>query len=159
MKPRKLVILFLILLFTLLQTTALNYLSIFNNKPDLLLLLTGFIALNWGGLYGLIVGAVCGVFTEATSGIFSGSLVLSFSLGGLFLGYIGKWVYAQKIWLKVAMSFVFTLVVYLNIFLILQASGVSPSFLTSLIFIILPTCCYTAICAPVLFRFLSVVLS
>ena len=86
MSSRNLLILLLIIVFTVLQCTALNYIRILEAKPDLLLILIVFFSFNLNPLYGLGVGALCGLFSEATSGIPSGLAVLADSTGGLMLG-------------------------------------------------------------------------
>ena len=178
MRPRKLLILFLIILFAVLQSTALNYIQIFKTKPDILLILIAFFSLNFGRMYGLSIGAICGMFSEITSGIPSGFAVLAYSLSGLILGTIGRWVYPspvggggvypspvggggvnnQKIWAEICISFIFCLVIYFFLFFLFRLFNANLSFFGTLISIILPASFYTAVAAPVIFRFLKTIL-
>jgi cell shape-determining protein MreD len=158
---RKLLILFLIILFTVLQCTVLDYIRIFKTKPDILLILVIFFSLYYGQRYGLAVGALSGMFSEATSGIPSGIIVLVYSIGGIVLGRMGRWVYLapvhrgggynQKILWQMAVSFIFTFTVYLSLFLILHATKGDLSCFKALISVILPSSFYTAFIAPLVF--------
>lgn len=158
MLSRKLLILFTIILFTILQSTVLNYIQIFKTKPDILLILVIFFSLNFGRIYGLSVGAICGFFGETTSGFPSGSLVFVFSLGGLILGHIGRLVYNQRILGKVCISFISTFIIYFFLFLLLQSSNTNLPLFNTIIFIILPASIYTAAVSPVIFSFLNLIL-
>ena len=159
MKPRKLLIIFLIILFTVLQCTALNYIQIFKVKPDILLILIVFFSLYYGQIYGLIIGALCGLFSELSSGIPPGFAVLTYSLGGLILGYIGRWVVSLRVFGELCISFIFSMAVYTFLFLLFQIFKANLSLFNALIFIILPASFYTAVVTPVLFRFLETVLN
>ena len=159
MKPKKLLILFLIVLFTVLQCTALNYINIFKIKPDILLVLIIFFSLNFGKIYGMIVGALCGLFNEATCGVACGQMVFIYSFAGLILGYIGRWVYNQRIANQICIAFVFNLVIYLFLFFLFQLENVNLPLFSALIFTILPASIYTALVTPVLFLFLNTVLN
>ena len=154
MKAKKPLILFLIILFTVLQCTALNYIQIFKVKPDILLILIIFFSLYYGRIYGLIIGAVCGLFSELSSGIPPGFAVLTYSLAGLILGYIGRWVVNLRIFGQLYISFIFSIAVYTFLFLLFQIFKANLSLFNALIFIILPASFYTAAISPVIFRFL-----
>jgi len=168
MKHKIFISILLILIFTVLEATAVNYIRIFNSKPDLLLILIAFVSLNWGAVLGLAIGALCGLFAEATSGMPAGFLILSYSLGGLALGGIGKLIYhstlyksefyRQKILTDISITFIFTLAIYLWLFFLLRIAGKDLYFLNTFIFVMLPACFYTAACAPVLFRFMKIIL-
>jgi len=158
MNSRNLLILLLIILFTVLQCTALNYIRILGAKPDLLLILIVFSSFNLNPLYGLGVGALCGLFSEATSGIPSGLAVLAYSAGGLILGYIGRWVYNPTLFGEMCLTFVSALGVYLFFFFLLQTINMTLPFLNAFVSIILPASFYTACVAPALFRFLRIIL-
>ncbi|MBL7084973.1 MAG: rod shape-determining protein MreD [Candidatus Omnitrophica bacterium] len=156
---KKLLILLLVILFTLLQSTVLNYIRIFKVKPDILLILIIFFSLKLGRIYGLIVGALCGLLNEATSGIPSGVAVLVYSFGGLLLGHIGKWVYNQKLLGQLCITFVFSFTIYLSLFFLSQTFNASLSLFAILVSTILPVSLYTAAISPFLFRFLKIALN
>lgn len=168
MRLRKLSILLLIVLFTILQSTALNYIRIFTVKPDILLILVIFFALNFGRLYGLSVGAACGFFSEATSGIPSGFAVFTYSLAGLILGHIGRWVYLvpveeggfnkQRVCSEIYISFIFSFAIYLFLFFLFRFSNTTLPLFDTLTSVILPASLYTAAVAPIMLRFLKTVL-
>lgn len=159
MKPRKSLILFLIILFTVLQCTALNYIEIFRIKPDILLILVIFFSLYYGRAYGLGVGALCGLFSEATSGASSGSFVFVYSLGGLILGHFGRWVYKQKIFGQICVSFVFSFLIYFFLFCLFRTCNINLPLFNTLISVILPASVYTALVTPVLFLLLKTILN
>lgn len=159
MKPGKLLILFSIILFTILQCTVLNYVRIFRIKPDILLILVIFFSLNFGRIYGLIVGALCGLFSEATCGVPAGAVVFVYSFGGLLLGHISRWVVNLRIFGQMAISFIFSFVIYFFLFFLFQTLGANLPLFNSLISVILPASFYTAAVSPVLFRFLKTIYS
>lgn len=159
MKINKFLMLFLVIGFTVLQCTALEYIRIFKVKPDILLILIIFFSLYYGRTYGLIVGALCGIFSEATSGMPAGFTILTYSLAGLILGHIGRWVYNQKIFSQIGISFIFIFVIYLTLLFAFRAPELNRFLSDILIFIILPASLYTACLTPVLFYFLKLILN
>ena len=181
MLSKKLLILFIVVLFTVLQCTLLNYIRIFEIKPDILLILIIFFSLYHGQIYGLAVGALCALFSEATCGLPTGAAVFTYSLGGLLLGHIARWVYKRGIFGQMSMSFIFCCVIYLFLFLVFQtfgatsvryslsngavpirwqaSNGAGLSLVNALSFIILPASFYTACISPLVFRFLKIVLN
>ncbi len=159
MKPKKLLILFLVVLFIVLECTVLNYLEILKVKPDTLLILIIFFSLYYGRTYGLGVGALCGLFKEATCGISYGAFVFVYSLGGLILGHFSRLVYRQKVFGQICISFGFSLLIYFSLFCLFLTYNVNlPSF-NSLISVILSVSVYTALITPALFHFLKTVLN
>ncbi|MBN2097647.1 MAG: rod shape-determining protein MreD [Candidatus Omnitrophica bacterium] len=160
MKSRNLFIFLLIFCFTILQSTVLNYLQIFATQPDLLLILIIFCSLTFGKIYGLTTGAISGIFAEVSSGFSSGILVFTYALGGLILGYIGRWVELQKTLGQVIVSFIFTFLIYLFIFLLLKigTGALELSLFNALRFTLLPAAAYTAILTPIMFKFLKIIL-
>ena len=147
----------LIAVFTILQCTVLNYLHILKTKPDILLILIIFFSLYYGGIYGMVVGAVCGLFTEATCGIPSGFFVFTYSLGGLILSRLGKWIYIRKILSQICTAFIFCFMVYSFLFLFFCAFNAELSLFNAVTSIILPASFYTAAVSPVVFWFLKTV--
>ena len=155
MKLSQPLILLLIVLFTVLQATVLNFLQIFNIKPDILLILLIFFSLNGGRSYGLGLGALSGIFSESTSGLPAGSAFFVYALGGLILGHLGHWLDQQRISSQISLTLIFTFLTYLSLFLIWQSSDLGLSLFQALIYIILPACLYTALISPLLFRLLK----
>jgi rod shape-determining protein MreD len=158
MKEKKILILFLIILFTVLQSTIINYIQILSIKPDILLILVVFLSLHYGQICGLTTGAICGLLMEATSGISTGTAVFAYALGGLFLGYFGKWIYNQRVIAQINITFMSSLFIYLFLFLLFQSFKdftVNLSLFRALVYIILPTSIYTTIFSLPFFRFLK----
>lgn len=157
MKPNKLLIFSLVILFAVLQATLFNYIRIFRIKPDVLLLLVIFFSFYYGRIYGLVVGALCGLFSEATSAVPTAAVVFLYSFGGLILGQLGRWVLSLRALGQMSISFIFSFVIYFFLFFLLQTSGANLSIFNSLISVILPASFYTAAVSPVLFYFLKTV--
>jgi rod shape-determining protein MreD len=166
---RNISILFLVVLFTILQATLLNYIQIFCIKPDILLVLVAFVSLNLGRCYGLSTGVLCALFTEASSGLSSGSALFVYSLAGLVLGHMGRLIYPvpdsastdyrQKILAESAIVFIFTFTIYSFLFLLLGMDKTNLSFFGALFLVILPAAFYTAFFSPLIFRFLKLILN
>ena len=168
MLSKKLLILFLVVLFTVLQCTLLHYIRIFESKPDILLILIIFFSLHHGQIYGLAVGALCALFSEATCGLPTGAAVFTYSLAGLLLGHIARWVYTRRVLGQMSISFIFCCLIYLFLFLVFQtfgansvryslSNGTGLSLGNALISIILPASFYTACVSPLVFWFLKTI--
>ncbi|MBN3038651.1 MAG: rod shape-determining protein MreD [Candidatus Omnitrophica bacterium] len=155
MKAKKSLVLILVVLFTMLQCTVLNYLQVFKIKPDILLILVLFFSLYYGRFYALGVGVLCGLFAQATSGIGSGAVVFVYALGGLILAHLTSFIYKQNILSQMLISFIFTFLVYLSLFFTFHLLDIQPPLLNALFFVILPASFYTACIAPFLFYFLK----
>lgn len=83
MKIKALVYVVLIFLIILVQSTILDYIKIFNIKPNLLIVFIISVAL----LRGDIEGAVIGFFAGLSQDLFSGKFIGLYSLLGLYLGF------------------------------------------------------------------------
>lgn len=175
MLKRKALILAIIIIVALLQCTALNYLQLLNNKPDILLILVVFFSLTYGQIYGLATGAFCGLLSEITSGLPAGTAIFTYSFGGFILAYLGKLSYfafaageemnkegksrpyAQQTAIQILICFIFSLGIYLSIFLYLQSSSMHLVLFNVLLSVILPASLYTAVVSPLIFRFLQTI--
>ncbi|MFC1631597.1 hypothetical protein ACFL1I_04275 [Candidatus Omnitrophota bacterium] len=170
MRSRKLIILLIIVLFAALQGSLLELVRIFNVKPDLLLILVVFFSLYFGRTYGLGCGALCGFFTELTSSpVCQGAVLFTYSLLGLILGSIAKWVYLHPVRNKglfnqaavsqIAITFIFTFLAYLFLALFFGMRQMELLLPQAMLYVILPAACYTASLAPIIFSCLETVLN
>lgn len=106
MKLKAIVYTVLIFLIILLQSTVLNYLKIFDVKPNLVLIFIVSVAL----LQGNTEGAVIGFFTGLSQDIISGKVIGFYSLLGLYLGFtvgsLNKRLYRDNILVVVIFTFI-----------------------------------------------------
>lgn len=172
-------ILFLVIFFIILQCTLMNAIKIFDIKPDIPLILIVLLALHFGPLHSLFAGIISGIFIETTSAIPNGIAVTGYALGGLILGYMGKWIYPalfyslganfknsfsrpplkQRLLSEISITFVFSLIVYIFLYFLLRICNVRDcAFFNAFIFVILPASLYTALVSPIVFNFITTIL-
>jgi len=150
-------ILFLtIFLIGIIQSTALNYLSVLGAKPDFLLIAVIFFTLYFEKNTGLKTAIFGGLFKDVTSTAIFGSNAFAFCLCVLFLTRYGRHFYKQRISTQVLLC---GLLYYITTFLILFINyGISKGIYAQLSFypwMIFKAAIYTGCISPLLFFILS----
>jgi len=99
-----------IIAIILLQSTVLDYIKIYNVKPNLIIVFTVSVAL----LNGNIEGAIVGFFAGLSQDIATGKLIGFYALLGLYLGLavgsINKRLYRDNIFVVIFFTFISTIV-------------------------------------------------
>jgi len=136
------------LVFAILDLTALNYIKIFDVKPDIFLIGVIFFALYGGLGAGVLGGFASGLIRDIFTGGPFGVNIVFFTLAGIFLGYNFSKFYRNSPVAQMILSFLvsFSYVFFYDIFLTKTGIWKSAGILFSL---------YTAIAAPLLFFMLS----
>lgn len=98
-----------IYLFMLLQSTVLDYIRIYDVKPNLLLVFVISIALLRGNTEGAAVGFFAGLAHDVTGGKVLGFFALLGMYTGLILGSVNRRLYRENIFLAVFFTFLATL--------------------------------------------------
>lgn len=108
MKAKIAVIGISIFFITMLQSTVLEYVRIFNVKPNLLLIFIVSVALLKGNVEGAVVGFVCGLAQDIVSGKAIGFYALLGLYLGIAVGSVNKRLYRENILVITFFTFVST---------------------------------------------------
>ncbi|GAE88610.1 rod shape-determining protein MreD [Acetivibrio straminisolvens] len=97
----------LIFIIALIQSTVLGSISVFNVKPNLLLILIVSAALLGNNVEGAVIGFICGL----TQDMLSGRVIGFYALLGLYLGlgvsFINKRLYKENVLVAIITTFFF----------------------------------------------------
>lgn len=110
MRVRVLIYAFCVFFIILLQSTILNYLKIYNVKPNLLLIFIVSVALLRGNIEGAAVGFLTGLFQDMLSGKVLGFYALLGLYLGLIIGSINKRLYRENFLVITFFTFISTIV-------------------------------------------------
>lgn len=142
-----------VLLIVLLQTTLLDYIKVYNVKPNLILIFIVSVALLRGNLEGAIIGFSAGLMHDLATGKVLGFYALLGLYLGLIVGSINKRFYRENIFVVIFFTFISTIayevtVFFLGIFIRGNFTIVYP-----LKEIILPEAIYNSVVAVFVYLF------
>jgi len=145
----------LLLLFgavLILQTTMLDYLTVYGIKPDLVMLLVVFYGFLLGPGEGAFLGFAGGLIEDLFSGSYIGLNALSKMFAGYLAGVCGERLYKENALVAAGTTFISALAGMLaNYLLLLYLKVYVPPFY-ALFRVALPTALYTAALVPFIFR-------
>jgi len=137
---------FIVLLIGFFQATLINFISIGNIKPDLLLISVIFIALYKNLIYSVSVGILAGFLEDIfTTGLFLNTFILPICCFAVGL-FVSKFnLHKDKILVQIAV--VSSVSVFLSFAYLVWFSGwnYAPSLLALTVFIAIPTVLYNAL--------------
>jgi rod shape-determining protein MreD len=108
---KKLIYLFAVLYITLIiQTTLLDYIKIFDIKPNLILILIVCVTLIRGGIEGAVFGLAAGLFQDILSGNSIGPYALLGFIIGFGLGGFNKRFYRDNIFVCAIITFAVSII-------------------------------------------------
>lgn len=140
-----------IMIFALIQSTLLDYVTIFNVKPNLLVVFIIITAL----IRGNIEGAVAGFFSGLMQDIMSGKVLGFYSLLGLYLGLtlgsLNKRLYRENILVAVFFTFVSSMVYELAVYFFGIFIRHQSDFIYAFKSIIVPEAIYNCIISIILY--------
>ncbi|MHB8984398.1 MAG: rod shape-determining protein MreD [Eubacteriales bacterium] len=138
----------LLLVLLLLQTTVLNFITIFGVKPDLVMLVVVFNGFLLGTREGAFLGFAGGIMEDLFTGSYIGLNALSKMAAGYLAGAFGVGLYKENPIIAAVVTLVSTTAaLVINYALLLLVKIYVPSFY-AFFRIILPVAAYTAILAP-----------
>lgn len=129
----------------LIQLTLIDYISIFNIKPNIFLCFVVSIALLCGTLEGAIIGFFAGLIQDITSGKIIGLYALLGLYLGIVMGAVNKRLYRENIIISIFFTFISTIVYELIVCLSMVISGNQIDMLYALWNIILPESVYNSV--------------
>lgn len=134
-----------IFLIALIQTTILNYISVFNVKPNLLMIFVIAVALLRGNVEGAVVGFFCGLVQDATSGSIFGLYTLLGMYTGLIIGSVNKRLYRENFFVIIFFTFISTAVYEFSVYILRTFDFNQANLLYSLRSVVLPEAIYNGI--------------
>jgi len=98
-----------ILFLVLIQTTLLEYVKIYNVKPNLLLVFIVYMALLRGSFEGAVIGFATGLAQDFASGKAMGFYSILGMLLGMIIGSVNKRLYRENILVIIFFNFISTI--------------------------------------------------
>lgn len=140
-----------LIFFTVIQISALNYIEIYSVKPDILLISVIILALYKGSRAGIEAGIIAGLLYDLGRSTTFGLSIILFAIYGYVIGFLGKNVYKESVFLRCLIVFIFSLATGLIHYLFSLMFQTLPPFVPYLKRIILPYSLYTTLFSPLVF--------
>ncbi|HHV28281.1 rod shape-determining protein MreD [Acetivibrio mesophilus] len=141
----------LIFIIALIQSTVLGSISVFNVKPNLLLILIVSVALLGSNVEGAVIGFFCGL----TQDMLSGRVIGFYALLGLYLGlgvaFINKRLYRENVLVAIFTTFISTIVYEFAVYFFSMFFKGSLDLVFPFKYVILPEAVYNSIVSIVIF--------
>lgn len=144
-----------LIFFTIIQISALNYVEIFSVKPNILLASVIILALYKGSRAGSEAGIIAGLLYDLGRSTTFGFSIILFALYGYAVGFLGKNVYKESVFLRCLIVFIFSLATGIIHYLFSLISQTLPPFMPYIKHIILPCSLYTMLVSPLVFLVLK----
>ena len=159
MKKKILIYTVCILIIALIQVTLLNYIKIFNVKPNLFIVFVIIAAFFRGSYEGAVIGFFAGITQDMVSGKVLGFYAILGLYLGLIVGSINKRLHRENLILNILNTFLFSFLYESVLFVILKWSPlligknslIGINVLDALKRIILPEAVYNSIISIVVF--------
>ncbi|HOV78865.1 MAG TPA: rod shape-determining protein MreD [Bacillota bacterium] len=135
----------------ILQATVLDFISVFDIKPDLVMLLAIFSGFLLGKREGAFWGFAGGLIEDLFSGSYIGLNALSKMAAGYLAGVAGDRLYRENILVAAGVTFFSSVAGLLLNYLLLLHLGIGISPFYALLRVIVPTALYTAALVLLLF--------
>ena len=150
---RSLVFLLLVLGALIVQSTALNYFSIFGVIPDLVLVLAILNGFLRGTREGAFLGFVAGILQDLVSGGYFGVNAITKMVAGYLAGLGEGRLYRENRLIAAALTWLCTFLSELVYYLLLYMINVHVSVLPAIFQIILPVSLYNAMSVLIIYGF------
>lgn len=140
----------LIFFITLVQSTVLDNISIFNVKPNLLMVFIVSVALLGSNVEGATVGFFCGLAQDMVSGGAIGFYALLGLYLGLVIGSINDRLYRENVLVTILVTFISTVVYEFVIYFLSFLNG-SFELVFPFTHVILPEAIYNSVVSVIIF--------
>jgi len=150
-------LLFILGIVLAVQTTFVDYFTVFETKPDLVMLFVVFSGFLLGPKEGAFLGFAGGIIVDLYMGSYIGLNALTLMTAGVLAGICGERLYKESSLIAAGVTFLSATVSWLVNYLLLRYLGVRIPFVYSVTQIILPAAIYTSILVP--FFYLRIVRS
>ncbi|WP_265443964.1 rod shape-determining protein MreD [Acetivibrio straminisolvens] len=141
----------LIFIIALIQSTVLGSISVFNVKPNLLLILIVSAALLGNNVEGAVIGFICGL----TQDMLSGRVIGFYALLGLYLGlgvsFINKRLYKENVLVAIITTFFSSIVYEFAVYFFSMFFKGSLELVFPFKYVILPEAVYNSIVSIAIF--------
>jgi rod shape-determining protein MreD len=145
MKARIFIYCIVIFVLILLQTTVLDYIRVFNTKPNLMIIFIVSVALLRGNIEGAIIGFFTGLCQDAVSGKVIGFYALLGLYLGLIVGIVNKRLYRENYFVITFFTFISTIVYEITVYVLSSSMASKVDIIYTLRNIVLPEAIYNSI--------------
>lgn len=142
-----------IVIITILQSTVLNYIQIFNIKPNLIVVFIISCALARGNVDGAVIGLFCGLAQDISSGTVLGLYALLGFYLGFAVGSVNKRLYRDNLFVAVFITFCATFVYEFTFFFVTMFVNKRVDLWYALRRIIFPEAIYNSIVSVFIYIF------
>ncbi|RCX20809.1 rod shape-determining protein MreD [Anaerobacterium chartisolvens] len=140
-----------ITLLILIQSTVLDYIKVFNVKPNLLIVAVITVALLRGNVEGAVVGFVLGLLQDASSGKILGFYSLLGMYLGLIVGSVNKRLYRENFFVMIFFTFISSILYEETVYILLTISKGNIDFVYSLKNIVFPEAVYNSVASILIY--------
>ncbi|AEF93594.1 rod shape-determining protein MreD [Desulfotomaculum nigrificans CO-1-SRB] len=145
---RSLVLLALVVLALLLQSTVFAIFQVAGVKPDLILMLVVFNGFLQGSREGAFLGFLAGLLQDFFTGSYIGLNALTKMLAGYLVGLAEGRLYKESVVLAAIMTFLASIVSQFAYYILLFYLGIQVPPLIAVLQVIIPTAIYTSLLVP-----------
>ncbi len=155
---RIIIIALMLVLNLILEATVLQYMRIFEIKPDFTIIIIVSYAVMRGSKYGAFIGLFSGLLVDMMFGHTFGINALSYMLTGYLIGQAHETVFKDSV-IPAILFNIFAVVTHQHILYVLayftgNLSGASASYLYVLTRLMLPQCVYNAVIGGIAYKYL-----
>jgi len=141
----------LIFFITLVQSTVLDNIAIYNVKPNLLMVFIVSVALLGSNVEGAVVGFICGLVQDMVSG----GPIGFYALLGLYLGFaigsINERLYRENVLVTIIVTFISTVVYEFSVYFLSYFEKGSLQLVYPFTHVILPEAVYNSVVSIFIF--------
>ncbi|HOM01815.1 MAG TPA: rod shape-determining protein MreD [Acetivibrio sp.] len=141
----------LMFILALIQSTVLESISVFNVKPNLLLILTVSAALLGNNVEGAVIGFLCGLTQDMLSGRVLGFYALLGLYLGLVISFINKRLYKENVLVAIFTTFISSIIYEFTVYFLSMFFRGSLQLVFPFKYVILPEAVYNSVVAIVIF--------
>ncbi|MCX8129230.1 MAG: rod shape-determining protein MreD [Clostridia bacterium] len=140
-----------ILIITIIQCTVLDYIRVYNVKPDLMIVFVIAVALLRGNVEGAAIGFVMGLLHDVISGKILGFYSLLGLYLGLIIGSVNKRLYRENFLVIIFFTFISSIAYEGGVYFLSTLTNGNADFVYAFKALILPEAVYNSIASIIIY--------